>query len=120
VPPDLPPINADASMIDRVMTNLLDNAIRYTPQGGHIQVSIEPSEAVHTVTIADSGEGIPAEHRERIFERFVQVDTAKLQRGSKGSGLGLTFCRLAVEAHGGRIWVDDAPEGGAAFHFTLR
>src|SRR5574341_145326 len=118
-PPDLLPINADASMIDRVMTNLLDNAIRYTPEGGHIQISVEPSSAVHTVTIADSGEGIPPEHRERIFERFVQVDTTKRKRGSKGSGLGLTFCKLAVEAHGGRIWVDDGPEGGAAFHFTL-
>jgi signal transduction histidine kinase len=66
----------------------------------------------------DTGPGIPAEARDRVFEKFTQLDRGAL-RGHKGTGLGLTFCQLAVEAHGGRIWVEDGPEGGAAFCFTL-
>jgi two-component system clock-associated histidine kinase SasA len=118
-PPDLPPVNADRALIERVLVNLLDNAIRYTPHGGRIHMSLANSDVVQTATVANSGERIPSAERERIFERFVQLHATRPQRGSKGSGLGLTFCRLAVEAHGGRIWVDDAPDGGAAFHFTL-
>lgn len=118
-PSDLPCLRADESLIERVLTNLVDNAIRYTPLGGRVDIRVEPSGAVHTVTVIDSGDGIPESQRERIFERFVQIDATQRKRGSKGSGLGLTFCKLAVEAHGGRIWVDGGPEGGAAFHFTL-
>jgi signal transduction histidine kinase len=69
--------------------------------------------------VTDTGPGIPEKDRERVFERFVQLNKGERVRGSKGSGLGLTFCKLAIEAHGGRIWVDSGPEGGAAFHFTL-
>ncbi len=118
-PEELPSIHADLGQIRRVMINLLDNALRYTPENGRIGIEIEATPAYHTVTIYDTGEGVPPELRERIFERFAQGDVTRRKRGPKGSGLGLTFCRLAVEAHGGRIWVTDGPEGGAAFHFTL-
>ncbi len=118
-PPDLSPVSADADKIKRVFFNLLDNALRYTPEGGEIRIDIIPRPDHYEVVVTDTGEGVPPDFRERIFERFVQGNVLRRKRGPKGSGLGLTFCKLAVEAHGGRIWVDDGPEGGAAFHFTL-
>lgn len=118
-PPDLPAVRADGEKIERVMINLLDNALRYTPQNGNVWITVDCTDAAQTVTIRDSGEGIPPDMWDRIFERFVQADTSRRKRGSKGSGLGLTFCKLAVEAHGGHIWVDRGQEGGAAFHFSL-
>ncbi len=118
-PSGLPPVSADMDAIDRVLINLLDNAVRYTPADGDIWITLDAAPLFQTVTIRDTGEGIPPEQRERIFERFFQADTGRRKRGTKGSGLGLTFCKLAVEAHGGRIWVDEGPEGGAAFHVTL-
>ncbi len=118
-PSDLPLLMADQEKIERVLINLIDNALRYTPQGGTIRLFLTPKPYIIQVTVADNGPGIPLDQRERIFERFVQVNTSRRKRGSKGSGMGLTFCKLAVEAHGGQIWVEDAPEGGCAFHFTL-
>lgn len=118
-PDDLPPVNVDADQISRVLVNLLDNALRYAPESSRVTIKIEAAEAHQTVSVIDMGEGVPLELRERIFERFFQGDVSRRKRGAKGSGLGLTFCRLAIEAHGGRIWVDEGPEGGAAFHFTL-
>ena len=118
-PDNLPPIRADADKIKRVFFNLLDNALRYTPDDGEIRVEIVPHPDCQEVIVTDTGEGIPPDLREHVFERFVQGNVLRRKRGPKGSGLGLTFCKLAVEAHGGRIWVDEGPEGGAAFHFTL-
>jgi two-component system clock-associated histidine kinase SasA len=118
-PDDLPDIAIDAEKVERVMVNLIDNALRYTPQGGNVTMRIFSSASHQDVQVIDSGPGIPGEFRERIFERFFQIKASARKRGTKGSGLGLTFCRLAVEAHRGRIWVDDGPDGGAAFHFTL-
>ncbi len=119
IPARLPTIYIDGDKIARVLNNLLDNALRYTPSGGRITLAIEDSpEQVHA-SVTDTGSGVPEDEREQVFERFFQGDLSRRQRGAKGSGLGLTFCRLAVEAHGGRIWVDSGPEGGAAFHFTL-
>jgi GAF domain-containing protein len=118
-PPDLAPIRVDTDKIQRVIINLLDNALRYTPEGGQVRIDILPGDRFQTVVVTDTGEGIPPEARERVFERFYQGDISRRKRGTKGSGLGLTFCRLAVEAHGGRIWVSSGQEGGAAFHFTL-
>ena len=118
-PDDLEPIAADEDKIERIIQNLLDNALRYAPKDGRVEVQVKPNQTEYTISIKDNGPGIPAEFRERIFERFYQVDVTRRQRGSKGSGLGLTFCKLAVEAHGGRIWVDDGIDGGSAFHFTL-
>lgn len=119
IPDDLPAIVADADKVERILLNLLDNALRYTPQSGQARIGVSASPTHYTVSVIDTGEGIPPEYHERVFERFVQIDTTRRKRGSRGSGLGLTFCRLAVEAHGGRIWADTGPEGGAALYFTL-
>lgn len=118
-PDRLSPVDVDSDKIKRVLLNLLDNALRYTPSGGQIRIELAASDSEQFVTITDTGTGIPEELRDRVFERFFQGDTSRRQRGVKGSGLGLTFCRLAVEAHGGRIWVSGGPEGGAAVHFAL-
>ncbi len=118
IPTDLPKISADASKLARVMTNLVDNALKFTPSGGEITINAEQDgEASLVVKISDTGPGIPDDFHERIFERYTQVPGRKGRW--RGSGLGLTFCRLAVEAHGGRIWVDRRPGSGSVFSFTL-
>lgn len=119
IPPELDPVLADRDKIERVLVNLIDNALRYTPEGGLVRIGVTPGRDYHTVSVIDTGEGVPSEERERVFDRFFQGDVSRRKRGAKGSGLGLTFCRLVIEAHGGAIWVDDGPEGGAAFYFTL-
>jgi signal transduction histidine kinase len=113
----LPPVIVDAELIGRVLQNLIGNAIKFTPPGGSIRVSAQ-ADAADTrhlvVSVSDSGPGLPAEVQARLFQKFV--------RGTgpgRGSGLGLAFCRLAVEAHGGRIWADSTPDQGSSFHFTL-
>ena len=108
----------DADKLRRVVNNLLDNAIKFTPAGGYIEVAAKPDGEEALITVRDTGEGIPEDLHDRIFEKFTQAPGA--QRGHRRSvGLGLTFCKLAVEAHGGRIWVENAPEGGSAFALAL-
>ncbi|NWG75056.1 MAG: GAF domain-containing protein, partial [Rubrivivax sp.] len=122
LPDDLPPLVMDTEKIRRVFVNLLDNALRYTPSGGEVRVTAQanPGQNAVLVTVEDTGPGIPPELRERIFEKFTTGITGQAARGSrKGLGLGLAFCRLAIEAHKGRIWVEDSPKGGAAFRFVL-
>lgn len=118
LPEALPTVSADRDKIERVVTNLVDNAVKYTPNGGQITLAAR-AEAEHLLlSVTDTGPGIPEEQRQRIFERFAQVkgDT----RARRGFGLGLAYCRLAVEAHGGRIWVEPGPGGvGSRFAFTL-
>ncbi|HML20491.1 MAG TPA: HAMP domain-containing sensor histidine kinase [Aggregatilinea sp.] len=120
VPEDLPHTGVDAEKIRRVLVNLLDNGLRHTPAGGMITVraSAMPETGKIIVSVLDTGPGIPVAERERIFDKFVQLGR-RPARGPKGFGLGLTFCKLAVEAHGGRIWIEEAPGGGAAFCFSL-
>ncbi|HFD39811.1 MAG TPA: sensor histidine kinase, partial [Anaerolineae bacterium] len=117
VPEDMPPVLADRDLIRRVLDNLLSNALKYTRRGGHIWVSgrPDPEGKWGIVAVRDDGEGIPAEHQALIFERFGQVDAGDAR---SGAGLGLTFCKLAVEAHGGRIWVESAPGEGSTFLFS--
>ncbi len=117
-PPTLPTLRMDAGKITRVLINLLDNAFKFTPAGGRIAVTANKEDEEHiTIRVADNGPGVPEEYREKIFERFSQIPEIKGRQ--RGSGLGLTFCRLVVEAHGGRIWVEPNPEGGSVFVFTL-
>ena len=115
---ELPAVSADRDVLQRVLTNLLDNALKFTPAGGRVWVEAHPEAKAVRVDVVDTGPGIPAGERERIFEKFTQV---RGQTGSRrGSGLGLTFCRMAVEAHGGRIWIEDGPGGkGSRFVFTV-
>jgi len=110
---------ADRELLRRVLLNLLDNACRHAPAGGRIEVSAERRRTgVVQVCVSNSGSHIPAEHRERVFEKYVRLDRALGESLEPGRGLGLPFCRTAVEAHGGRIWVEDRP-GGTAFCFEL-
>ncbi len=105
LPDALPLLNVDQDLIRRVLVNLIDNALRFTPAQTKILVTAEQSgEQQITLSIIDSGPGIPPNEREHIFEQYRQSRTNKALRGSNGSGLGLSFCKLAVEAHGGKIW----------------
>jgi len=116
IPDRLPAARADQALLVRVVDNLLDNAVKYTPSGGHILVSAQPEDHEVVVCVADSGPGIPPPDRERVFEKFEQLSGAR--HGDFGVGLGLAFCRLAVTAQGGHIWV--APdEEGAKFCVAL-
>ena len=116
VAPDLPQIFADRDLVLRVLTNLLDNAVKFTERKGRIALSAGLVEDEVVFTVADTGVGIPQEYRQRIFDRFTRLENAN---GVKGTGLGLAFCKLAVEAHGGRIWVESEVGQGSQFKFAL-
>jgi signal transduction histidine kinase len=117
LPDDLPLVTADEEKISRVLANLIGNAIKYTPGNGEITVAAKVQGEYVQISVTDTGPGIPVEERKRIFERFAQVEG---ENGRKGFGLGLSFCQLAVEAHGGKIWVEDGADGtGSRFIFTL-
>ncbi len=101
---------ADRDLIRRVVENLMENALRHAPRNTSVTLeAVRRDVAVH-LRLIDRGSGIPVEMRERIFDRFVQLDGSSLASRS-GRGLGLAFCKLAIEAHGGRIWIDDATAG---------
>jgi two-component system phosphate regulon sensor histidine kinase PhoR len=117
-PDGLPPIRGDASLLHDVLQNLLDNAIQYTPAGGRIKLEASIGVNDATVTIADSGIGIPLADQERIFERFYRVDAAR-SREAGGTGLGLSIAKHIVEAHGGRLWVESAVGRGSKFSFSI-
>lgn len=104
-------LSADVDLLRRVLENLLDNAVRHAPKGTDISLSLTRHPGAIELRIADQGRGIPPELREMIFERFAQVNDKDGSRSRTGRGLGLTFCRLAVEAHSGRIYVEDAQPG---------
>jgi two-component system sensor histidine kinase/response regulator len=111
-------LKADGAVLRRVLDNLLANAIEHSPQDGIVRVAVTPCDEGIEITVADQGPGVPPAFRERIFEKFQRVENRHSVPGAN-RGLGLTFCRLAVEAHGGTIWVDDAPGGGALFRALL-
>lgn len=107
----IPMIEGDREKLRRVLENLIDNAIKFTPAGGEIRlIAGTQAEGTVQIQVEDSGPGIPEEYRERVFERFYQVPGVESRR--RGSGLGLTFSKLVVQAHGGDIWIDSAAEGG--------
>jgi two-component system sensor histidine kinase KdpD len=114
LPPDLPLIPCDGLLIEQVLRNLLENAVKYTPDGTDITLSAAADEQEVLVTVADVGPGIPPGDVERIFEKFVRG-----RHAGGGVGLGLAICRGIVAAHGGRIRAENRPGGGALFSFTL-
>jgi two-component system sensor histidine kinase KdpD len=120
LPDDLPPIELDYLQIDQVVTNALENAVRYTPANTPIEISARVTNGHIETSIADHGPGIPPSELERIFDKFYRV-SGKTRKNTSimGTGLGLAVCRGLIEAHGGRIWAENRPEGGSVFRFTL-
>ena len=115
-------IPIDSCLIRRVVSNLIDNGIRHTPKGGHIEVSyvLEKSKNNLCVSIRDTGMGLDAAYHQKIFNKFEQVKLKRRGVSVGTAGLGLAFCKLAVEAHGGLIWVESEGEGkGSTFRFTI-
>ena len=113
---------ADSRLVKRVLANLLNNAIQHTPFGGRIKIFAESdqnNDNLH-IKVVDNGDGISSEYHQKIFDKFEQVKLKKSGIAVGASGLGLAFCKLAVEGHGGRIWVESEGEGeGSSFQFTL-
>jgi two-component system sensor histidine kinase/response regulator len=117
---DAPVFHADKGLVKRVFSNLIQNALTHSPRNVTISIRARHDGATDGVlfTVADNGPGIPKEYHEIIFRKFEQAKTPSAPR-VRSSGLGLAFCKLAVEAHGGRIWVQSAEGKGSQFHFTL-
>jgi GAF domain-containing protein len=118
IPDDLPPVKGDTGRLLQVFDNLLGNAIKFSPHGGYITVTVEDIGELEQVSVSDEGVGIPKDQQERIFERFYQVDGSARRRFS-GIGLGLTIAKRIVEAHGGNMWVMSEPGEGSTFYFTI-
>ncbi len=120
LPADLPLVPLDEARITQVLTNLVSNALQYTPEGGSIHILTRQTKDEIQVSIADTGIGIPAEHMTHLFTRFYRVDKSRSRQAGGGSGIGLTIARHLVESHGGRIWVESLGEGqGSTFTFSL-
>ena len=120
LPDDLPPVELDYLQMDQVLTNLLENAARYTLPNLPIEISGEATDEYVIISIADHGPGIPPYDLERIFDKFYRVSgTIRKTSSVMGTGLGLAVCRGLVEAHGGHIWAENRPGEGAIFRFTL-
>jgi two-component system, NtrC family, sensor histidine kinase KinB len=113
---NLPDILIDSDMIRRVIINLIENSIKFSPEQSTVRVGVKKEKNTLQFYVEDQGKGIPEDTKEEIFEKFVRL---KQNYSIKGLGLGLAFCKLAVQAHGGTIWVENMPQGGSRFVFTL-
>ncbi len=114
-----PVVQADAERVNQVLMNLIGNAIKFTPPGGRVRVTVtvvEPAWA--QVSVSDTGPGIPEEEHERVFDKFYQIAEPGSPR-PKGTGLGLAISRALVERHGGRLWLTSRVGAGSTFSFTL-
>jgi signal transduction histidine kinase len=107
----------DRDKIRRVLANLVDNALKFTPAGGEVELGAARTDGEILFWVSDTGPGIPHEFHKKIFERYIQIPGTTGRR--RGTGLGLAFAKLAVEAHLGRLWVEDHPLGGSIFKFSL-
>jgi PAS domain S-box-containing protein len=118
IPKKLPKVHADRLRLERIIYNLIDNAIKYSPQGGEIRVSVKSGEDRLIIAVSDQGIGISLSDQAKLFGPFQRLEESKIE-GVKGLGLGLLVCRRLVEAHGGRIWVESELGKGSTFFFTL-
>jgi PAS domain S-box-containing protein len=117
-PPDFPPVWGDPERLQEALSNLVSNAVKYSPGGGAVWIGGRTDQTGVTVYVADQGIGIPPEEQGRIFDRFHRVESG-LHRRTEGTGLGLYLVKAIVEAHGGRVWVESAPGRGSIFMFSL-
>ena len=118
LPPDLPQVWGDRIRIIQVLTNLVTNAYKYTPEGGRIAISARWLDDTMQIDVADTGIGIAPQDQERLFTRFFRADHPEVRRVA-GTGLGLSIAKSIVEMHGGRIWVESQLGAGSTFSFTL-
>jgi len=109
----------DPVILRRVLENLIDNSIKYTPSGGTITIELSQTSTGALLRVRDQGPGVPEAYRESVFDKYAQLDRDAARRARSSRGLGLAFCRLAVEAHGGRIWIEDNEPRGAVFCVAL-
>src|SRR6185503_7547425 len=119
VPRVLPPVLGDASRLAQVYINLLHNAVKFSPDGGNVTVTVTVEDGRVVSAIADHGVGIPRAAQARIFERFYKVDRARVRGETGGTGLGLAIARHVIEGHGGTIWVESTEGVGSTFRFAL-
>lgn len=117
IPASLPDIAADKPKVERILFNLLENAVKYSPEGGEITVAAKPGSGSLQICVSDHGPGITGEDQKRLFQSFEQL--AKERSAMQGLGLGLKVCRTLVEAQGGKIWIESTPGAGSKFFFTL-
>jgi two-component system sensor histidine kinase KdpD len=115
IPSDIPFVPVDEILLEQVFVNLLENAAKYTPSGTPVEIGAENRPGEVLVSVADRGPGIPPGEEEKVFDKFHRVTHGI----GTGIGLGLTICRGIVTAHGGRIWAENRPSGGAVFRFTI-
>ena len=116
LPPELPLVPIDGLLIEQVLINLIENALKYTPPGSPIEISATANARAVVVEVADRGPGLPSGEEGRVFDKFYR---SRDEGRGVGAGLGLTICRGIITAHGGRIWAENRPGGGATFRFTL-
>jgi signal transduction histidine kinase len=115
--PGLPTVRGDEARLGQVFVNLVHNAIKFSPDGGEVRISVRAAGGEVVATVADHGIGIARADRGRIFERFYKADRARVRGG--GTGLGLSIARHVVEGHGGRIWVESEEGTGSSFSFAI-
>jgi signal transduction histidine kinase len=118
LPPVLPLVLADPRRTRQVLRNLVENAVKYSPEGGPVTISAEVEAEFVKVSVADQGLGLDPEHVDRVFQRFYQVDSASTRKVG-GSGLGLSICKAIIEAQDGKLWVSSQEGKGSTFYFTL-
>ncbi len=118
IPKKLPAVYADQLRLGRILYNLIDNAVKYSPQGGEVRVLVKPEEERLVIAVSDQGIGIAFSDQAKLFGPFQRLEESKLE-GVRGLGLGLLVCRRLVETHGGRIWIESEPGKGSTFFFTL-
>jgi signal transduction histidine kinase len=118
LPRKLPSVYADELRLERILYNLLENAVKYSPRGGEIRVFVKPEEKHLIIGVSDQGIGISHADQAKLFQPFQRIEDSRFD-GVGGAGLGLLVCRRLVEAHGGRIWVESEPSRGSTFFFTM-
>ena len=118
IPSGLPLVDIDPLRAERILYNLTDNAIKYSPDGGEVKISARQEKGSMVVSVSDHGLGISQDDQSRLFQKFQRLDVM-VKRSIQGIGLGLNVCRILVEAHGGQIWVESRKGKGSTFYFTI-